>query len=224
MLLKVIRLRSILISIGLILVVLISASILDPQPKYSETISALMVVYSNEIRAHLNYMAYAQKAISENYPNIAYLFVSFATSESIHASNFKKILIDLGVEWKDIPKPEIKVSATRINLKNALDFEIADIDERYPQALEKIKVENHEAAIRNITYAWESEKQHRDLIKKIQMATGILFGKLASYIEKTPTQYFVCQTCGSTVTELPHRVCPICNSPISQYKEIERIK
>jgi len=71
---------------------------------------------------------------------------------------------------------------------------------------------------------WESEKQHRDLIQKIESGTGVLFGVLTRAIEKRPTRSFVCQNCGSTLQELPKDICPICKSPISQYKEVERIK
>ena len=210
--------------VGFVLIALFFVSFVEAQSKYPETIAALQVAYRGEIQAHLNYMAYAQKADSENYPNIGHLFVSLATSESIHARNLKKALSDLGVDVKEMPKPEIKVSSTKENLKNATQVELQEIDQRYPQLVEKIKPENHEAAIRNITYAWESEKQHRDLIQKIQSGTGILFGVLTRTIEKTPTRYFVCQNCGSTLLELPKDICPICKGSVSEYKVLERIK
>lgn len=211
-----------IVMIGFIILFSVPSAV--PQSKYPETIAALQVAYRGEIQAHLNYMAYAQKANSENYPNIGHLFVSLATSESIHARNFKKALSDLGVDVKEMPKPEIKVSSTKENLKNATQVELQEIDQRYPQLVEKIKPENHEAAIRNITYAWESEKQHRDLIQKIQSGTGILFGLLTRTIEKTPTRYFVCQNCGSTLVELPNDICPICKGSVSEYKVLEMIK
>jgi len=187
---------------------LTAASVAGAQSKYSETIAALQVAYDNEMQAHLNYLAYAQKAKSENYPNMAYLFSSFAASEWIHARNFKKALLDLGVQVKEIPKLEVKVSSTKRNLRSGIDFEIADIDERYPQFLEKIN----------------PEKQHRDLLQKMQSGTGIFFGVLAKKIEETSVEYFVCQVCGSTVIELPQEGCSICKVPLSQYKVVERMK
>ena len=208
----------------LILIVFIQVSFVDAQTKYPETISVLQAAYQNEIQAYLNYMAYAQKAKSESYPNLSYLFVSFATAESIHARNFKQILSNLGVEVKEMATPKVKVSGTRVNLKSALDFEMLDIDQRYPQLIEKGKSETHEVALRNLNYAWDTEKQHRDLIQKMQSGTGIFFGILAKKIEETSFQYFVCLTCGSTMIEFPDRVCPICKSPASQSKEVERLK
>jgi len=198
-------------------------SIVIAQSNYPETIAVLQTAYQNEIQAHVSYQAYAQKALSENYPSIAHLFLALASSESIHARNFKQCLSDLYFEVRE-PKAEIKVSSTKENLKNATQVELQEIDQRYPQFIQKIKSEKHEVALRNLTYAWESEKQHRALIEKIESGTGFLFGLLASRIEDKPFRYFVCQTCGSTIRELPKEACPICSVPASQYKEIERIK
>jgi rubrerythrin len=204
--------------------VLFLVPLINAQSRYPKTISALQIAYHNEIQAYLNYSAYAQKATLENYPNLAYLFVSFATSESIHARNFKQILSDLGVEMEETTNPKVEISTSRMNLKNALDFEIEDIDKRYPQLIEKSKPEEHQAAIQNIIYTWESEKQHRGLLRKARLGTGIFFGILAKKIETTFVQCFVCQNCGSTLLELPKDTCPICKGPVSQYKEVERIK
>jgi rubrerythrin len=194
------------------------------QSKYSETILALQMAYASEIQAHLNYLSYTEKARAENYPGIAHLFISFATSESMHARNFKQILSDLGVQGREPPKSGVKASSTRVNLKMALDYELEDIDQRYPQAYEKSKAERHEEAIRKILYAWESEKQHRDLIRMLRSGTGIFFGVLSKKIEEVSVQYFVCQICGSTMVEVPSDRCPICSNQAHQYKEVERIK
>jgi rubrerythrin len=194
------------------------------QSKYPETIHVLQEVYGREIQAHLTYLAYAQKAISEDSPNIAHLLFALAASEAIHARNFRQILSDAGIEVKERPSPEIKVSTTKENLKNATQAELQEIDHKYPDYLERIKPERHEGTILTLTYAWEAEKQHRTLIEKIQSGTGMFFGMLARTIEKTPHRYFVCQVCGSTMLELPKGPCPICKNSIAEYKEIEKEK
>jgi rubrerythrin len=156
--------------------------------------------------------------------NIAYVFVSFAASESVHARNFKKLLCDLGVEVKEIPKRGFVVSGTKENLRNATTLEIEEIDREYPRVIENIKPERHDAAIQDITYAWKAEKQHLDLLKRVQSGTGRYFGMLVKEVEKTDVRFFVCQGCGSTLTALPSDVCPICKGPVAGYKEVERIK
>jgi rubrerythrin len=218
---KDIQLRFLVILIGFISAFALLLASVSAQSKYPKTISILQTLYTDEIQALHNYTAYAQKADAENYPNIAKLFVALATSESIHARNFKNLLSDLGVELAGTSKPEIKLSSTKQNLKHATEVELEEIDSKYPQFVEKVRPEKHEAAIRYITYAWESEKQHRDLIKKIQSGTGMLFGLLTKKIEENPADYFVCQNCGSTLTEFPKDICPVCEVSAVQYKKIE---
>ena len=72
----------------------------------------------------------------------------------------------------------------------------------------------------DITYAWESEMQHRDLIKKMKSALRFFFGKIADKL-KEAKDYHVCQRCGSTVFKLPEESCIICGSPVSMYKQIK---
>jgi rubrerythrin len=199
-------------------------SLTEASGEYSGTIAALKRAYANEIQAHLNYLAFADKAKTESYPGIAHFFVCFATSESVHAQNFKEVLSGLGVYGWEPPKPEVKIFSTRVNLRNALDFEIEDIDQRYPRIYEESKPEKHETALRNIVYAWESEKQHRDLIEKMQSGTGIFFGLLTRKIEAASARFFVCHICGSTMIRLPEESCSICKHPVSAYKEVARSK
>ncbi|MGD9032012.1 MAG: rubrerythrin family protein [Desulfobacteraceae bacterium] len=209
-----------LILLGCILFSMFTLPFVDAQTRYPKTISVLKMAYKGEIQAFHTYMAYAQKANSENYPNIANLFIALASSERIHARNFRTLLVELGVEVSDTEIPQIKVSSTKKNLKKATKVELSEIDTKYPQFIDKTESENHKAATRSITYAWKSEMQHRDLIKRIQSGTGMLFGLLAKKIEGTPTQYFVCQNCGSTLTEFPKEACPICKGSVSQYKKL----
>ena len=208
----------------IILLFFISALLVGAQAKYPKTISALQNRYIDEIHTVNKYSAYAHKALSEDYPNIAYLFVALSASESIHARNFKNLLSDLGVQVKEIPNPQFQVSGTKENLNNAATVEMEEVNREYPRLIAHMKVENHEAAIRNIRYAWKAEEQHHDLMKKVLSGKGVFFGVLAKKIEKTDVKFFVCQICGSTLTQLPDQVCPICKSSVSVYKEVERLK
>jgi rubrerythrin len=158
--------------LGISMVLMSIFSVFGPavkaQSEYNETISVLQSLHQDEMQAMHNYQAYAQKAVSQKYPNIGKLFMTLAASESVHARNFK----------------------------------------------------NHVDAIQYITYAWESEKQHRELLKKIKSGTGIFFGFLTKRIEGNPYQYFVCHNCGSTLNEIPASACPICGGLPAKYKEV----
>ena len=191
-----------------------------PELVYPKTITALQNRYVDEVTAHQKYNAYAQRALKESYPNIAHLFRSLAASEAVHARNFKKLLLDLGVEVKLPEKLDYKVASTKANIRHATTVEANEIDRKYPAILESISSENHGYAIRFITYAWKAEKQHRELIHKIRKASKRFFGIVAERIEGEPTRYYVCQVCGSTLTELPAKICPICEHAASEYEEV----
>lgn len=215
------RYLSISIVMVCIFTFLLSAVCINAQSRYPETISVMQTLYQDEIQAFKDYQAYAKKAASEKYPNIAKLFITLATSESIHARNFKTILSDIGAEAQEVPGIEPKVSSTRKNLKLATAVELEEIDNKYPQFIKQVTPENHAEAIQYITYAWEAEKQHRALLKRIKSGTGIFFGFLTQKIEGSPSPYFVCQNCGSTLSEIPESSCPICAGPSSKYTEIK---
>lgn len=193
------------------------------QLSYSETIAVLAESHNGEVQAMRNYSSFAKTAEKDNYANIAYLFNSLAASEDIHAKNFKKILNSLGILAINEPQEsEIKSASTKNNLKYAVGVELKEIDDKYPGFIKRIEKENYTDAVKNITFAWESEKQHRELIEKIRSNIGIFFGTIAKRIESKPTTYFVCTICGSTLTELPQYYCPICKGPVSSYKEIKK--
>jgi len=59
---------------------------------FQHTIKILKKAYMLEIQAHLAYTKFSKKALEEDYPNIAYLFKSFAVAESIHGRNFGNVV------------------------------------------------------------------------------------------------------------------------------------
>ena len=187
---------------------------------YRETISVLQELYKAEIIASKTYSEFAQKAEEEKYYSVSRLFSALSGSETVHARNFKNILNDLGVESKKFPDPDIKIADTKTNLKWALKVELSEIDTNYPKLIKKIKLEGNKRALEDITYAWKSEMQHRDLLKKMKSAIGFFFGKIVDKL-KEAKDYHVCQRCGSTVFKLPEKFCIICGSPVSMYKQIK---
>ncbi len=187
---------------------------------YSETISVLQELYKAEIIASKTYSEFAQKAEEEKYYSVSRLFSALRGSETVHARNFKSILNDLGVESKNFSDPDIKIADTKTNLKYALKVELSEIDISYPKIIKKIKIEGNKRALEDITYAWKSEMQHRDLIKKMKSALGFFFGKIVDKLKETK-DYHVCQRCGSTIFKLPEKSCIICGSPVSMYKQIK---
>jgi rubrerythrin len=192
-----------------------------------ETISALHELYNAEIMASKTYLEFAKKDEEEKYYSISRLFITLSGSETVHARNFKTILNDMGVDPNDMgvdpeipPNADIKIADTKTNLKWAIKVELTEIDTNYPTLIKKIKPEGNKRALEDITYAWKSEMQHKDLIKKMKSALGFFFMKVIDKL-KEAKDYHVCQRCGSTVFKLPEKSCIICGSPVSMYKQIK---
>lgn len=188
--------------------------------RYQLTPSILQRAYWVETIAYKHYERYTQKALKENYPNIAYLFSALSSSEKIHADNYMKVIVSLA---SSIIQKEISISIgdTKSNLKEAAIKEIEKIEKFYPEILKQLSSESHDKAIISCVYSWKSHKQHEKFIKQIEKNSGIFFKPLAKKIESMKVNYYVCGICGSTVDKKPAISCPICNFPVSHYKKIE---
>jgi rubrerythrin len=199
-------------------------SLIPPQEGYPSTISILQELCTDEFETRSTYLEYAKQANSEYYEGIALLFVALAASDSVHLKNFENCLLDLRIDViKKRSLPEIQVLSTQGNLQRTVEMELEKVD-RYSRYLEKVRTEKYKLAIERIWYALESEKKHREHLRRVQKYTGRRFKLLAYYMEKKPPRYYVCQTCGYTVIEPPEESCPICNRPVSHYQKVERVK
>jgi len=207
----------------LIVTTLLATSTGFGQEPYPDTIVDLKALYAGEINALHSYSAYAEKARSEGLPEIAALFDALSKSESIHARNFRMLLEKMGESPLDA-RPTLNVHSTRENLQYAAEVELAEIDKIYPAAIERMQAEKHADAMAYTSYAWKSEKQHRELIKEIRSGTGLFFSLLKKEFEENPNNYFICQRCGSTLTEMPETTCPVCGSPASSYEQLPKKK
>ena len=209
---------------------IITAALLVPLNSYSadesapspKTIFALQTAYSIEtLRVH-TYQAFSKKASAEQYPNIARLLSAFVFSESIHAANFKKLLLKLKADKQEDAQFEISCLDTKTNLRNAVEAELEDIDKNYPQFIAAAQTEGQKEILRYFPYALESEKQHRELLLKIQSKSGMFFPMLAKKIEDKFYKCFVCRKCGATDTKIPPNTCPICSESVAFYRAIDK--
>lgn len=189
--------------------------------KYSTTIAVLQQAHDREMGFYHRYVAFSHKAKLDGYRGIAYMFTAFAASELIHAQNFDKILARLGIEIAPSAKPQVPLGTTRENLIQAVSGELEDINSFYPDTLNRLKPETHDDAIAMTGYAWESEKQHRAIMKDIQRWSGSHFEQVAKTIDEKTGLYFICQVCGSTQIQIPKGKCPICKFPPEHYRKIE---
>jgi len=192
-----------------------------PKISYPITVWVLKQAYTYEMVAHKHYVEFAKKALTEKYPNIAYLFHAFSFSEKIHADNYKRIISKFGNNIKN-NLLSVDVSDTKSNLRKAAQEELKKIEKTYPEFLKKLETELCEEAIINCMYSWKSHCQHEEMVRTIQRYSGLFFGTVAKEIEGINFDFHVCKICGSTIDEAPDSPCQICNRSMSHYKKVDR--
>jgi rubrerythrin len=192
-----------------------------PASSYPRTTAVLQDAFMVETLASRNYIGYTSKALSETYPNIAYLFHAFSRSEQIHAGNYKRVFATLGYEAKTLDM-EIDVRDTKANLQQAARNELKKITATYPDFIKELEAEACDEAIMYCMYSWKSHQQHEGKVREIMKYSGILFGRVSSKIEGLKLDFHVCRVCGSTLDEAPRTPCTICNRSMSNYFKVER--
>ena len=191
------------------------------ESRYPLTQGILKEAYRVEMVANKYYDAYCQKALSEDYPNIAYLFHALSVSEKIHATNYQKVLLSLSSTPGEI-EVILSIAETKENLNNATKKELEKINKFYPEIIQRLSSESNDQAVMNCMYSWKSHQQHEENIRNIKRYSGIFFGMLAKKIEIMNPNYYVCEICVSTIDEKPASPCVICNYPEHHYTNIER--
>ena len=175
-----------------------------------ETIKNLNAAFQGESNASNRYAAFAKAAEQEGLPQAAKLFRATSASEAIHRDTHKAAIIELGGTVDSFKLDEVKPGTTADNLKEAIKGETYERDTMYPRFLATAKADDAKAAIRTLQFALAAEKEHAKLY---QMALDQL-GK------NPPQDFFVCQVCGMTLTELPAKKCPSCRKSREEFKQI----
>ncbi len=185
-----------------------------------QTVAALKLGVVAETNAQRRYTQFGRLAKADGYAGLAYLYAALATSEAIHAQNYNRVLAALGEPPMEVETREIPVGTAKENLIHAAERELSSIENTYPDLAERIGPEGHAEAISAVEYAWASHKQHLEIISKIRRWSPSQFETVVKKIDERTQRYYVCQVCGSTVTEKPKDPCPVCNKPPSSYRLI----
>ena len=144
--------------------------------------------FAGESQANRKYLAFAEKADKEGYPQVAKLFRAAAAAETVHAHSHLKALGG--------------IMSTAENLKEAIAGETHEFKTMYPAMIEAAKGEGNKAAERTFTFANAVEKVHAALYQKA-------LGKLDNLEE---VEYYVCSVCGYTCEKEPPETCPVCGA------------
>jgi len=188
---------------------------------FSESALILQSAARAEMKAYNRYVTFARKAQTEGYKGVSYLFLALATSELIHAQNYNRLLSKMGVNIVPSGNSSTEVTDTRNNLIVAANAELNSIKNFYPKILDTIADKANSGATKFVRYAWESHKQHKEIIDKIIKYAPDFFETVARKIDENSDVFYVCEICGSTRNEIPSEQCPICGYPVRHYEKID---
>ncbi len=162
-----------------------------------KSIQNLKAAFAGESQANRKYLAFAEKAEKDGYPQVARLFRAAAEAETVHAHNHLKALK--------------AINSTADNLKEAIAGETAEFREMYPGMIAEAQAEGHKEALRSFEFANEVEKTHAALYQKA----------LDNLDKKELVDIFVCTICGHTVEGEPPDQCPVCKAVKKFFKKID---
>lgn len=185
------------------------------------TVAVLHDAYKAEMNAYEHYEKFADKALEENYPNVAYLFHALSVSEEIHADNYKAVLESEGEKVQAV-HIDVLMKDTKANLHAAAKIEMEKIEKIYPGFLKKLETESYDNAIINCMYSWKSHQQHKDKINEILRYISMFSSAVVSRIEDLKLNFYVCRVCGSTLDVKPSEPCNICNKSMANYQRIDK--
>lgn len=163
----------------------------------SKTDKNLMDAFAGESQANRKYLAYADKADKEGFPQAAKLFRAAAAAETIHAHAH---LRNAG-----------KIGDTMANLHDAMGGETYEFTSMYPQMIKDAEAEGKKAIQKYFEWVNEVEEVHAKLYKKAIDAQG----------KADDVDYYICSVCGYT-HEGPHSdKCPVCNANASAFFKVD---
>ena len=209
---KITILASILLIAGLLVAAAGNPSSAATKPDVSKTLQNLQSAFDGESNAHNRYVAFAQKADQEGYGEVASLFRALARSEEVHMNNHAAVIRKMGAE-PEATIVKFLTQSTQKNLESSTNkFERYESDKVYPRFIIQARADGNTDAVRTFEYARAVEAQH------VKLLTAALKG-LAKMRGKNRT-YYVCPTCGSTLEQPIHEICPICGRPGDAFEKI----
>src|SRR5512140_2702450 len=162
----------------------------------SKSIDHLQTAFAGESQANRKYLAFAKKAETEGFPQIARLFRAAAAAETVHATNHLRAMEG--------------ILSTAENLQAAIGGENYEVVSMYPPMLADAVAEGNTRAERSFKYALAVEQVHEDLYR--QAADSLSAGKDLAEVE-----YYVCPICGYTHEGPLSGRCPVCNNPADRF-------
>ncbi len=158
----------------------------------------LQEAFAGESQANRKYLAFAKKAESEGFNQVAKLFRAAAEAETVHAHQHLKVMGG--------------IKSTKENLEEAIEGETHEYTKMYPQMILAAEKEGgQEQAIKSFDLANKVESIHASLYQKA----------LENMNSNESVDYYVCQVCGNTTENGAPDKCHVCNAPSSMFTKID---
>ena len=163
----------------------------------SKSLENLQAAFAGESQANRKYLAFAEKADEEGYPQAARLFRAAADAETVNAHAHLRVMDG--------------IKSTEENLEAAISGETFEFKEMYPGMIKDAKSEDNKGALRSFDNANQVEEIHAALYSDVLKNLG----------KNESAVYYVCQICGNTIENEAPGSCPICGAPANKFKIIE---
>ena len=118
----------------------------------SKTLENLKEAFAGESQANRKYLAFAEQADADGYPQVAKLFRAAAEAETVHAHAHLRAMEGVG--------------STKDNLLAAVEGETYEFESMYPGMIAEAKKEGFKKAERSFNYANQVERIHAGLYQK----------------------------------------------------------
>jgi rubrerythrin len=156
-----------------------------------QTHENLSEAFAGESKANRTYLAFAERAEKDGFPQIARLFRAVAAAETIHALSHLRAMNG--------------VAATLDNLQEAAAGEKYEFEEMYPPMVAAAEEEGNRRAMISMGNAMEVEKVHHALFN-----AAIAAVEAGRDLADLPIR--VCPVCGHTVIGDAPDECPVCRA------------
>jgi rubrerythrin len=164
------------------------------------TAENLKAAFAGESQANRKYLAFASKAESDGFPQVAKLFRAAAEAETVHAHAHLRAMDG--------------IKSTEENLKAAIEGEGYEYKMMYPEFLVEAQKEGNKRAEITFKNALAVEETHHGLYAEALQT--VESGK-----DFPEQKVYVCSICGHThYGEAPDR-CPVCNAPQERFSEVK---
>ena len=157
--------------------------------------------FAGESQANRKYLAYAKKAKSEGYPEIAKLFLAAAEGETVHAMAHLQVTGN--------------IRSTKENLDEAMKGESYEFKQMYPKFIEEARDEQNKGALTSFQNAMAVEQVHFSLFNEASNA-------LAQGKDLPSRNILICTVCGNMVVDSAPDKCPVCGAVKDKFVAVEQ--